>query len=117
MTDQAANGHTARGPGKSRRLVLLVTAPTVRPGLLSWAAWQTLAGASRVLAPAAGHPLLPALEEAGIGWEVLPGGREVLPGGREVLPRGPGGTAGGSGRRGHRPAADPCRGRRGRRRG
>jgi MFS family permease len=53
--------------------VLLVTAPTVRAGLLSWPAWQTLAGASRVLAPAADHPLLPALDEAGIGWEVLPG--------------------------------------------
>ncbi len=61
--------------------MLLVTAPTVRAGLLSWAAWQTLAGASRVLAPAAGHPLLPALDEAGIGWEVLPGG-----GGHEVQP-------------------------------
>ena len=62
-----------RSPGESRRLLLLVTAPTVRPGLLSWRAWQTLAGASRVLAPAADHPLLPALHEAGIGWEVLPG--------------------------------------------
>jgi XTP/dITP diphosphohydrolase len=55
------------------RLVLLVTAPAVPAGLLSWPAWQTLAGASRVLAPAAGHPLLPALDEAGIGWEVLAG--------------------------------------------
>jgi XTP/dITP diphosphohydrolase len=53
--------------------VLLVTAPAVRAGLLSWPAWQTLAGAARVLAPAADHPLLPALDEAGIGWEVLPG--------------------------------------------
>ena len=60
--------------------MLLVTAPTVRAGLLSWTAWQTLAGASRVLVPAASHPLLPALDEAGIGWEVLPGGLEVLPG-------------------------------------
>ena len=55
------------------RLVLLVIAPTVRAGLLSWPAWQTLAGATRVLAPAADHPLLPALDEAGIGWEVLAG--------------------------------------------
>jgi XTP/dITP diphosphohydrolase len=55
------------------RLVLLVIAPTVRAGLLSWPAWQALAGATRVLAPAADHPLLPALDEAGIGWEVLPG--------------------------------------------
>ena len=54
--------------------MLLVTAPTVRAGLLSWPAWQTLAGASRVLAPATDHPLLPALDEAGIGWELLAGG-------------------------------------------
>ena len=53
--------------------MLLVTAPTVRAGLLSWRAWQILAGAARVLAPRADHPLLPALDEAGIGWEVLPG--------------------------------------------
>ena len=80
MTDQAANGHTARDPGQSRRLVLLVTAPTVRAGLLSWRAWQILAGAARVLAPSADHPLLPALDEAGIAWEVLPGGQEARPG-------------------------------------
>ena len=55
------------------RLVLLVTSPAVRPGLLSWPAWQLLGGAGRVLAPARDHPLLPALEEAGIGWEVLAG--------------------------------------------
>jgi XTP/dITP diphosphohydrolase len=52
--------------------VLLVTAATVRAGLLSWPAWQTLAGAARVLAPAPDHPLLPALDEAGIDWELLP---------------------------------------------
>ncbi|MGH3069624.1 MAG: nucleoside triphosphate pyrophosphohydrolase [Streptosporangiaceae bacterium] len=63
----------ARDTGAGARLVLLVTAPTVRAGLLSWPAWQTLAGASRVLAPAPDHPLLPALDEAGIGWELLPG--------------------------------------------
>jgi XTP/dITP diphosphohydrolase len=55
------------------RLVLLVTSPTVRPGLLSWPAWQLLRGADRVLAPGPEHPLLPALDEAGIGWELLPG--------------------------------------------
>jgi XTP/dITP diphosphohydrolase len=60
--------------------VLLVTAPTVRPGLLSWRAWQALAGAARVLAPSAGHPLLPALDEAGIGWTVLPGDQDVRAG-------------------------------------
>ena len=61
--------------------MLLVTAPTVRAGLLSWRAWQTLAGAARVLAPAADHPLLPALDEAGIGWEVLPGAAGAAPAG------------------------------------
>jgi XTP/dITP diphosphohydrolase len=80
VTDQAANGHTARDPGQSRRLVLLVTAPTVRAGLLSWRAWQILAGAARVLAPSADHPLLPALDEAGIAWEVLPGSGGARPG-------------------------------------
>ena len=55
------------------RLVLLVTAPTVRAGLLSWPAWQVLQGADRVLAAAADDPLLPALAEAGIGWTLLPG--------------------------------------------
>ena len=64
--------------------MLLVTAPTVRPGLLSWRAWQVLAGAARVLAPSAGHPLLPALDEAGIGWTVLPGDHDVLAGGDEA---------------------------------
>jgi len=80
VTDQAANGPTARSPADSRRLVLLVTAPTVRAGLLSWPAWQILAGAARVLAPSADHPLLPALVEAGIAWEVLPGDQEVQAG-------------------------------------
>jgi len=79
VTDQAANGHTARDPGQRRRLVLLVTAPTVRAGLLSWRAWQILAGAARVLAPSADHPLLPALDEAGIAWEVLAGSGGAAP--------------------------------------
>jgi XTP/dITP diphosphohydrolase len=79
VTDQAANGHTARDPGPRRRLVLLVTAPTVRAGLLSWRAWQILAGAARVLAPSADHPLLPALDEAGIAWEVLAGSGGAAP--------------------------------------
>ncbi len=56
-----------------RRLVLLVTAPTVRAGLLSWPAWQALHGAARVLAAAADDPLLPALDESGVRWELLPG--------------------------------------------
>ncbi|HTT52125.1 MAG TPA: MazG family protein [Streptosporangiaceae bacterium] len=56
-----------------RRLVLLVTAPTVRAGLLSWPAWQVLQGAARVLAGSADDPLLPALDEAGVRWRLLPG--------------------------------------------
>jgi XTP/dITP diphosphohydrolase len=41
----------------------------VAPGLLSWPAWQALRSADAVLA-AAGHPQLPALDEAGIGYQV-----------------------------------------------
>jgi XTP/dITP diphosphohydrolase len=63
----------------SDRLVLLGTSATVRPGLLSWPAWQVLAGASRVLVGSRDHPLLPALDEAGIGWQLLPGA-EAPPG-------------------------------------
>jgi XTP/dITP diphosphohydrolase len=39
--------------------------------LLTWRAWQELSVASRVLAPSDGHPLLSALDEAGIGWTAL----------------------------------------------
>ena len=39
------------------------------PGLLSWPAWEALRSAAVVLAPA-GHPLLPALDEAGIAYRV-----------------------------------------------
>ena len=62
------------------RVVLLVTSPAVRPGLLSWPAWQALSGAAQVLAPSAEHPLLPCLDEAGIGWAVLPGAAGAAPG-------------------------------------
>jgi XTP/dITP diphosphohydrolase len=41
----------------------------VAPGLLSWSAWQALRSADAVLAPA-GHPQLPALDEAGIRYQV-----------------------------------------------
>ena len=46
-----------------------MTSPRVAPGLLSWQAWEALRSASAVLVPA-GHPLLPALDEAGsaTGW-------------------------------------------------
>ena len=50
-------------------LIVLATSPRVAPGLLSWSAWQALRSASVVLAPP-GHPLLPALDEAGIGYRV-----------------------------------------------
>jgi len=51
-------------------LIVLATSPRVAPGLLSWPAWQGLRSAAAVLAPA-GHPLLPALDEAGIGYRVV----------------------------------------------
>jgi XTP/dITP diphosphohydrolase len=51
-------------------LIVLVTSPRVAPGLLSWPAWQALRSASVVLAPA-GHPQLPALDEAGIKYRVV----------------------------------------------
>ena len=63
----------------SDRLVLLGASATVRPGLLTWPAWQVLAGASRVLAGSADQPLLPALDEAGIGWQLLPGADSLPP--------------------------------------
>jgi MazG family protein len=50
-------------------LIVLLTSPRVAPGLLSWKAWQALRSAAVVLAPA-GHPQLPALDEAGIGYQV-----------------------------------------------
>jgi XTP/dITP diphosphohydrolase len=51
-------------------LIVLATSPRVAPGLLSWPAWQALRSADAVLAPA-GHPQLPALDEAGIGYQVV----------------------------------------------
>jgi NTP pyrophosphatase (non-canonical NTP hydrolase) len=50
-------------------LIVLATSPRVAPGLLSWPAWQALRSAAVVLAPL-GHPQLPALDEAGIGYQV-----------------------------------------------
>jgi uncharacterized protein YabN with tetrapyrrole methylase and pyrophosphatase domain len=50
-------------------LIVLATSPRVAPGLLSWPAWEALRSADAVLAPA-GHPLLSALDEAGIGYHV-----------------------------------------------
>ena len=50
-------------------LIVLATSPRVAPGLLSWPAWEALRSAAAVYAPA-GHPLLPALDEAGIAYRV-----------------------------------------------
>jgi XTP/dITP diphosphohydrolase len=64
-------------PGENRppgppRLSVVVTSPRVAPGLLSWQAWEVLRSADVVLAPA-GHPQLPALEAAGIRYQVAAG--------------------------------------------
>lgn len=48
------------------------------PGLLSSAAWQALRSAAVVLAPA-GHPQLPALDEAGIAYRVTDTPAQVSP--------------------------------------
>jgi XTP/dITP diphosphohydrolase len=53
-------------------LIVLATSPRVAPGLLSWPAWEALRSASEVLAPP-GHPVLPALDEAGIAYRVVEG--------------------------------------------
>ena len=50
-------------------LIVLQTSPRVAPGLLSWPAWEALRSAAAVFAPA-GHPLLAALDEAGIAYRV-----------------------------------------------
>jgi XTP/dITP diphosphohydrolase len=51
-------------------LIVLATSPRVAPGLLSRPAWEALRSAAVVLAPA-GHPQLPALDEAGIAYRVV----------------------------------------------
>ena len=51
-------------------LIVIATSPRVSPGLLSWQAWQALRSAAVVLAPA-GHPVLPALDEAGIAYGIV----------------------------------------------
>ena len=51
-----------------------MTSPRVAPGLLSWPAWQALRSAGAVLAPA-GHPQLPALDEAGIAYRIVDASR------------------------------------------
>ena len=77
-------------------LIVLATSPRVGPGLLSWPAWEALRSAAAVLAPA-GHPQLPALDEAGIAYQVAeeppsdPGEVVVwlpMPGAEPALPPG-----------------------------
>jgi MazG family protein len=50
-------------------LIVLATSARVAPGLLSWPAWGALRSADTVLA-SPGHPQLPALDEAGIAYQV-----------------------------------------------
>jgi XTP/dITP diphosphohydrolase len=67
-------------------LIFLATSPRVAAGLLSWPAWETLRSASDVLVPP-GHPVLPALDEAGIAYRVVeePGTEPSLSGSDEVV--------------------------------
>ena len=67
-------------------LIVLATSPRVAPGLLSWPAWEALRSATAVLVPA-GHPVLPALDEAGIAYRVVeePGTEPSLSGSDEVV--------------------------------
>ena len=65
-------------------LIVLATSPRVAPGLLSWPAWEALRSASVVLAPS-GHPVLPALDEAGIAYRVVEGPGTGLSGSDEVV--------------------------------
>ena len=81
-------------------LIVLATSPRVAPGLLSWPAWEALRSASDVLAPP-GHPVLPALDEAGIAYRVVEEPGTGLSGSDEVvvwLPM-PGADPAASGRR------------------
>ena len=54
------------------RLTLLVTSPRVAPGLMSWPAWQAVAGADRVLASDPTAPVFRAVTAAGHRVDVLP---------------------------------------------
>ncbi|HEU4513290.1 MAG TPA: MazG family protein [Nocardioidaceae bacterium] len=54
-------------------LTFLVTSPRVAPGLMSWAAWQAVASADRVLASDAQAPGVRAVTSSGHQVDVLPG--------------------------------------------
>jgi XTP/dITP diphosphohydrolase len=82
-------------------LIVIATSPRVAPGLLSWPAWDALRSAAAVLAPA-GHPQLPALDDAGIAYRVageppsdldgvvvwlpMPGADPLVPPGARLVP-------------------------------
>jgi XTP/dITP diphosphohydrolase len=53
-------------------LTFLVTSPRVAPGLMSWAAWQAVSSADRVLASDAASPVTRAVSAAGHRVDVLP---------------------------------------------
>jgi XTP/dITP diphosphohydrolase len=63
----------------ARRIVLLATTHRVPAGILSWSAWQTLHEADTVLVAAPDHPLLPALDSAGVVVTVVAPGGSVEP--------------------------------------
>jgi len=82
-------------------LTVLATSPRVAPGLLSWTGWELLRSADAIFAPP-GHPLLPVLDQAGLGyqiadrppaddagrvlaWLAAPGAREPIPPGARIL--------------------------------
>jgi len=65
-------------------LIVLATSPRVAPGLLTWPAWEALRSATAVLAPV-GHPVLPALDEAGISYRVVEGPGTGLSSSDEVV--------------------------------
>jgi XTP/dITP diphosphohydrolase len=54
-------------------LTFLVTSPRVAPGLMTWAAWQAVSTADRVLASDASVPVARAVIAAGHRVDVLPG--------------------------------------------
>lgn len=53
-------------------LTLLITSPRVAPGLMSWAAWQAVSAAPRVLASGDGSALFRAVTASGHRVDVLP---------------------------------------------
>jgi len=54
------------------QLTLLVTSPRVAPGLMSWAGWQAIASADRVLASDDQAPVVRAVTSSGHRVDVLP---------------------------------------------